>query len=416
MPVRRGPIILSAVATAIVIAVAVALGCRCQSSAASRPKFVGSSQTAAQSDAWKLLMNFAEQASTGQESHDLIAAGWQSMCQILNQSGCEPSAISVHLFHRSPLVLRNQDLFEVTTRGRHRVALGQLAPAPGPTDVVLEGGIFYNSKAAGCVKQLLGIHVGIQCTGSGKDTFPEGSMVLRPQWGILKADTGAVQVYLPGETPINPHEPSATDIAHWWPSPLDLKATDCPATIQNRSSIPIACFYTVTVTGQNLPFYQTGEETLDIGDKLILLGFHLIGKQPNDNWVWSTFGWQGKTWPPSPLKYSCDDANACPPSAEFWAHYKMDTVVLPASLTQEIPAVFNPYLDAGLVNNINLNCVVCHSLAGYPDGGNQHEGTAGLITGADLDSLIQQYASGAGFTKTDFVWSVAIYNSHTSLK
>jgi hypothetical protein len=376
--------------------------------AAARP------QTPTQSASWNALATFAQQASSGDPSQSLIVNNWQSRCSILGGGQC-PSTLFYgkgFMFHSSPLAVRNAKLLlaaqkKAAKANNHAARAIALDDIPANT---LETGVFYNVTAADCLRQI--VHLPLpgptNCPTTDPNAFNEGSMIFRPIWGILGSDTTTAPIYIPGITQATPSNPAGSQIASWAQETLDRQAADCPTTIQAGDPIPVVCFYRVTVSANNLSFFETGADEIEAGNTLILLGFHLIERQ-NGQWLWSTFGWQSQTSIQSYLPYSCDDANACLASAPFWSHYKMNAVEPIATGASLIPAVFNPYLDSGTMNNSRTNCVVCHSLAGSPMGSNQKRGGAGPISQPALQALIDKYASGAHFNSTDSIWSAAAY-------
>jgi hypothetical protein len=393
----------------------------------------GQSMQTAVPTAWQIFNAFVQQAGSGQPSDDLLASNWQSRCKILGGALCPPFGTLNFskrlLFHGVSL-----QRFAQSVRGSSANAAGRStakANAPKKADTVdaaalLFDEVLYNPAAAACIQQLVNAPSdGRTCTEGVNSPAGQTPMILRPIWAIIPngATTGSARIYVPGNDSINPVHPVGGEILQWRPVPLDFNRQVCPPTMQFQAAIPIVCFYRVTVSAENLKFYQTSggfSPQPAVGDTLLLLGFHLIQVQ-DKNWVWATFGWQAEpsNTSESYLKYSCGDSSACPNPPGFWVHYYMDTVALPADVNAPIPAVFNPYLDSFTTNNSETNCFVCHSQAAAPVGNN-------LVTGSNINqsqnevkNLARDYAGSlkppSAYKATDSMWSPAEYlNSQMS--
>ena len=73
----------------------------------------------------------------------------------------------------------------------------------------------------------------------------------------------------------------------------------------------------------------------------------------------------------------------------------MNFVDTQAGAKVNIPPVVNPYLDGGTENNINTDCVVCHSYAANPmvwnASSSMNFGAQGPVSQKSLDAALGKY-------------------------
>jgi hypothetical protein len=199
--------------------------------------------------------------------------------------------------------------------------------------------------------------------------------------------------------------------------------------------VPLSDFYAIRLTeDEAAAFSQFAEESGDdlgaanqsdkesikamvvAGNVGLLVAMHVTTKEIT-NWTWQTFWWAGD--PNSPT-YGSDRPAFIP---EPWAHYNMDAayyMVAPATAARGDPLiVFNPYLETNLQGCVpdgasppcspgqvswtgtRSNCMTCHRMAGWGGvGKNPPYWPDGAISPDDRQLF-------AGYTKTDFLWSIA---------
>jgi hypothetical protein len=201
--------------------------------------------------------------------------------------------------------------------------------------------------------------------------------------------------------------------------PVDLTKPNCPSQELSEvrtDPVPIGCFYAVPITADNVGFYQMEQATPNPGDLIVLVGFHLIQKQTDGKtWTWSTFWWQpetsNKAGTPDVFTALYCSGSTCPGLSSRWGHYAMNFVDTQAAVKGNIPPVVNPYLDGGTENNINTNCVVCHSYAANPMVRNASSsislGAQGPLSQKNFTAALGKYFATAR-KKTDSIWSLAI--------
>ena len=161
-----------------------------------------------------------------------------------------------------------------------------------------------------------------------------------------------------GDVPWNPLEPGR------WPT----RSTGDP--IRTLSVVPITTLHTRTVKHlaktsrdkqliDNIYYRLFGKAARD-DDYLVLVGMHVITKELDD-WVWATIWWSDtpKSPPPTLLEHP------------VWSNYNLEvTVHVPNMITtasQELPAVFNPWIEAALTRGVQSNCISCHQRARLSD-------------------------------------------------
>jgi hypothetical protein len=285
-------------------------------------------------------------------------------------------------------------------------------PAPGELTMYDSTAMSYASNLCGFVKP--------PC-GPGADTsvnFPPGSTVARFAWQVIPkgAPTYTVPVFNPDKPlSMNPSDNQAENFPELL---IDTNPNlHCPQELRGLQTVPLNCFYHValrTADDLNKYMFDTDVKDTKVGDTLILLAFHIMRKQPDGNWIFTTFWWQ-HTAPACPASVS-----GCPPPASsMWAHYVMDTVELPTDPNTVLHPVFNPYFEGTLtVDDVNAigvqsNCAVCHSYAmspipaGYVIGdikGPAYGAAGGPTT--TYGAYINAHKTFDANPKTDHLWSV----------
>jgi len=154
------------------------------------------------------------------------------------------------------------------------------------------------------------------------------------------------------------------------------------------------------------------------GNIALLVAMHVTGKEIVE-WTWQTFWWS-----PTPNDSLGFDRPATIQSP--WNNYQMNTayqMVTPAHSRNNDTArvAYNPYLETSLCENqsrdcanskwygVSTNCMSCHRMAAWKD--TSVKGTASFtnppyVPAQYVDKADPKYFG--GYTKTDFLWSVAI--------
>jgi hypothetical protein len=246
--------------------------------------------------------------------------------------------------------------------------------------------------------------------------FPVGTNIARTIWGVLPAGgAGWLGLYNTTTFPLHPGDsPIADQASHIPPIQIDMSTTTCPAGAGTRAAVPIGCFYHVTLTNANIAKYVPDPDTLGFtpGETIVLLALHLIRKETPTNWTFATFWWQQN------IETAANPCNAavalCTAPDSVWRYYAAATVVTPSDPTQTLHPVFNPYVEASLRNNINTNCLVCHSFAGQSPSGPAigtlqmpTYGAAGPISLQQSQKAASIFLSAQGATGTDQLWTIA---------
>jgi hypothetical protein len=160
------------------------------------------------------------------------------------------------------------------------------------------------------------------------------------------------------------------------------------------------------------------KEMVKEGNIALLMAMHTTTKEIT-NWTWQTFWW---AYNPDDPQYGHDR----PASIKApWSHYNMDTAYFMLTPRGGGPWIaFNPYLETNLTGcvpvpgtncsanpqpvnwtGVHTNCMTCHRMAAWNQQGTNSPTSPpywpdGFIS-PDNSALFD------GFTKTDFLWSIA---------
>ena len=214
-------------------------------------------------------------------------------------------------------------------------------------------------------------------------------------------------------------------------------AIGCPP--GNWPVVPLNRFYSVTITQEMAD--SMSQFAIESGDDLgkgndtaqaairamvkagnigLLTAMHVTGKEISE-WTWQTFWWSPT--PNDSLGFDRPSTIGAP-----WNNYQMNTayyMVSPAgSGPKGTPRVaYNPYLETSLCGNqptcadptwhgISTNCMSCHRQAAWKDSTFTVNGQTFYFTGPPY--VPAQFVDKGNvptfgtYTKTDFLWSVAI--------
>lgn len=209
------------------------------------------------------------------------------------------------------------------------------------------------------------------------------------------------------------------------PSPnphyADLHKTvnqSCNGTNTNQQVVSINQFYHFALSQgdiDNLSGFAPSQELAGakVGDFAILVAMHVTMKEV-PQWVWQTFWWEpnAANTPFPAEERPAKTLNKIPNPFNNYAMCTAYQMVIP-EVTGTTPKIcFNPYLEPGLTGVVGKesNCMTCHSLAtwgnGGPFGGGLDYQTNGYIDqGSSLFSDV---------TKLDFLWSVTRASDNSS--
>jgi hypothetical protein len=171
-------------------------------------------------------------------------------------------------------------------------------------------------------------------------------------------------------------------------------------------------------------FTVNGEPDFQPDTIAVLLGFHLMQKQSNDTWEWSTYWWlndpeQSKSQWPVPAGFPCQTSKlGCIGGKQSaWSHYVMNTTGAPVG-EDGFVGISNPFVDRS--PNVQINCIVCHSYAMSPMSKSAQTSPAcggqpstGLTT-TGLTAAFRKYQSqGCKNPRhpTDMIWTLATFES-----
>jgi hypothetical protein len=183
---------------------------------------------------------------------------------------------------------------------------------------------------------------------------------------------------------------------------------DCNGTSIKAPIVPLTSFYSIRLDTEaaarvNTALGLTGVSGVAGGDYQVLVAMHMTTKEIA-NWTWQTFWWQNGQSPPNNIPGSIDGMPDPTRIKGPWRNYAMciaDSIVYPPTDPKGKPVVcYNPYLETGLPDGTDSNCMSCHARATFP-GINYPETYLpnGWVDPADPTLF-------AGQTKTDFVWAV----------
>lgn len=266
-----------------------------------------------------------------------------------------------------------------------------------------------------------------------KANMINGSIYVMPAWpgtpdaSTVKQNVGFPEKLWPGCVYI--------DVKNTGPSKangVDAKCTGPTA----ATTFGLGDFISYPVTSANMVQFKglTGDNTLAVGDYLILMAMHVTSREITE-WTWQTF-----FWTPNPAQAPLPSSKAAVAARPAQlkgpaAHYAMSIAYQMVAPNQPItggksvgqPVIgFNPYLEAGFpagtftppppVNvgitdlktkkvwtgtlGIQSNCMTCHSLASFPVNGSKGLGYATDFYISRSDPMFKNNL------QTDFLWSI----------
>lgn len=293
------------------------------------------------------------------------------------------------------------------------------------------------------------------------------SFVLKPVFQFIYGKVPSCIPYWGGDTQgatSNPNNP----IAMTWKQfvivdPVDsLKGASramgtfpgCPTPAQSWPVAPVGRFYSVRITQAMVDDFSVFAETsgdflgagadtavrairqmVRPGNLGVLLALHVTGKEIS-NWTWQTFWWSPT--PDDSLGYDRPPTIAPP-----WDNYQMNTayqMVTPErARAKGTPRVaYNPYLETSLCSSpvpahstqapctgsswygVQSNCMSCHRQAAWKDTVVFDPGTKRWVNSLTAPAYVPAQFVDPGdpatfrtYTKTDFLWSVAIRTTNT---
>jgi len=372
---------------------------------------------------WDLLGSFVKDMDSG-------LPGWKSGSALLSkvQNSCRTVSNSSPGVSAEAKGKRSQTSGKLVETALAKTRISQPSSLIIPPLTIAETALLFNPTAAECVSGILGTDPGAKsssaqsgCAGRGPISFPSGSVLARTAWEVIPAGSvGIVTLHIFDQTFGDSGVTAAGAAVENFPGrPVDLNKPSCPShelSEVRTDPVPIGCFYTVAITAGNVDFYQMEQGTPNPGDRIVLVGFHLIQKQADGKtWTWSTFWWQpetsNKAGSPNVFTAIYCTGPMCPGLSSRWGHYAMNFVDTQAGAKVNIPPVVNPYLDGGTENNINTDCVVCHSYAANPmvwnASSSMNFGAQGPVSQKSLDAALGKYFA-TPRKRTDSIWSVAM--------
>jgi hypothetical protein len=279
------------------------------------------------------------------------------------------------------------------------------------------------------------------------------SIVLKPVFQFVSGTSASCIPYWDGNTPATASN-NDNPVADTWKQFVIIDPTNqlTPGTTVSGAGItgcpsgsflvvPLTNFYAVTITQEmadSLSVFatQSGDDLgagnradsasivamAKPGNLALLMAMHVTGKEIVE-WTWQTFWWSPA--PNDSLGFDRPSTIKSP-----WNNYQMNTaywMVFPAGAgTKGTPRVaFNPYLETSLCADppgcqnspwygVQSNCMSCHRQAAWKDivvtdsTGAKHNSFTGppYVPAQFVDkSAPDPFAT---YTKTDFLWSVAI--------
>ncbi len=174
--------------------------------------------------------------------------------------------------------------------------------------------------------------------------------------------------------------------------------------------VHLSNFYSFALTAADIA-NESNDATQELaganaGDYVALVAMHVTAKE-NSQWSWQTF-W----WVPDPNNTPAPSEPRTPENisqlSSPWAHYTMCTayqMVTPEGDPNGTAKVcFNPYLEPGLpdVDGKTSNCMTCHSLASWGEGG-QFGGGLNYQANGYVAADNPEFGT---VTRLDFLWSV----------
>jgi hypothetical protein len=350
---------------------------------------------------WDLLRGLVTDAQAGFTT-------WESACSVYEEQGqaCSEDVQEFHVFNFDSIsALTSSHVAGKAHPSAAEPSAGCAAELPQNED-----SIWFNDTAAPVAARAVKASLTSGTSPSSAIpaiTFPPGSEIIRAEFEAIHRNSGTVCLHL-----------YDTNVASNWSNAdfplrsIDLGSANC-STWDGQDPIPVGCFYSPKLTPANLKFFQGASQTpITVNDTIVLLGFHVIKKGDDSNWLWSTFWWQAEENQPAQshsigAHFCGSDCNDLDPA---WQHYVMNFMGAPPT-SGPIPAVFNPYLDGILTNPSETNCLVCHSFAaanGKPTANVADTlGAKGNITNAQLNDLVIGYFT-SKMLQTNNVWSLAL--------
>lgn len=291
-----------------------------------------------------------------------------------------------------------------------------------------------------------------------RDSTDPMSVVLKPVFQLISGDSASCIPYWAGDTPAVTDSAGMNPVAIEWKQFVIVDPTgryrsprapgaglaNCPPVPgATYPVVPLSRFYWRRLTAETAAAFSTfaAENGDDIGkmDSTtlsamqamikpgnigLLVAMHVTGKE-TVNWTWQTFWWS-----PTPN----DSLGADRPATirAPWDNYQMQVAYWmtnpPAAKARGKGNIaFNPYLETSLGGVIDTNgvrnrpwygpqtnCMSCHRMAAWKDT-TYHQGTDSAAYGPANPPYVPASWVDAGnatflqgYTKTDFLWSVAI--------
>lgn len=174
--------------------------------------------------------------------------------------------------------------------------------------------------------------------------------------------------------------------------------------------VPLNAFFSIRIDANeakalNASAKLTAKAAVAAGDFHVVVAMHVTTKEIA-NWTWATFWWQNGQNPPNSFPGSVDGMPDATKIKGPWRNYAMcvaDSTVFPVTDPKGKPVVcFNPYLETGVTDGLDSNCMSCHARARLPVRSSRYPATYlpnGFIDLADP-------AIFGRATKLDFVWAI----------
>jgi hypothetical protein len=184
----------------------------------------------------------------------------------------------------------------------------------------------------------------------------------------------------------------------------------CNGTQVQAQVVPLNAFFSIRIDANeakalNASAKLTAKAAVAAGDFHVAVAMHVTTKEIA-NWTWATFWWQNGQNPPNSFPGSVDGMPDATKIKGPWRNYAMcvaDSTVFPVTDPKGKPVVcFNPYLETGVTDGLDSNCMSCHARARMPVRSSPYPATYlpnGFIDLADP-------AIFGGATKLDFVWAI----------
>ena len=289
-----------------------------------------------------------------------------------------------------------------------------------------------------------------------QDSTDSMSIVLKPVFQFIDGQVPSCIPYWAGDTPATTDSAGMNPVAREWKqfvivdpqrtltgarSPSGILYANCPDT-GSYQVVHLDKFYHRTLTQAMVDsfsfFSSISGDNLGLGDSTtssaildmvkpgnigLLVAMHVTGKEIA-NWTWQSFWWSPT--PNDSLGFDRPRTIRAP-----WNNYQMTTAYYmtspPSAGASGTPRIaYNPYLETSLNGNVDTsgvqaaewfgpqtNCMSCHRMASWKNVvvadslGTRDSIANGLYVPASYVDP-GNAALLAGFTKVDFLWSVAI--------